>query len=181
MPKESDFKLVETPVLTPNVDEMIVHALYISVDPYMRGRMSDAKSYAAPVEIGGVMVGGVVGEVIESNNARFWRRRHRAGRIRLAGIYAQQRQGSAQDRSVDCTHLDRAGRVGHAGADGLLRTARHRPAQARRDRRRLRRGRSGRLDRRPDRQDQGLPRHRHRRQRRQGALRRATTWASTAR
>ena len=71
MPKESDFKLVETPVLSPNVGEMIVRSLYISVDPYMRGRMSDAKSYAAPVEIGGAMVGGVVGEVIESNNARF--------------------------------------------------------------------------------------------------------------
>ncbi len=71
MPKESDFKLVETPVPAPNAGEMIVKSLYISVDPYMRGRMNDAKSYAAPVEIGGVMVGGVVGEVIESNNAKF--------------------------------------------------------------------------------------------------------------
>lgn len=71
MPKESDFKLVETPVPTPNAGEMVVKALYISVDPYMRGRMNDAKSYAAPVEIGGVMVGGVVGQVIESNNAKF--------------------------------------------------------------------------------------------------------------
>jgi NADPH-dependent curcumin reductase CurA len=71
MPKQSDFKLVETPVPSPNAGEMVVKSLYISVDPYMRGRMNDAKSYAAPVEIGGVMVGGVVGEVIESNNAKF--------------------------------------------------------------------------------------------------------------
>lgn len=71
MPKESDFKLVETPVPSPNAGEMIVKSLYISVDPYMRGRMNDAKSYAAPVEIGGVMVGGVVGQVIESNNPKF--------------------------------------------------------------------------------------------------------------
>jgi hypothetical protein len=71
MPKESDFKLVEAPVLVPNAGEMIVKTLYVSVDPYMRGRMNDAKSYAAPVEIGGVMVGGVVGEVVASNNARF--------------------------------------------------------------------------------------------------------------
>ncbi len=71
MPKASDFKLIETPVLEPNAGEMIVHALYISVDPYMRGRISGAKSYAAPVEIGGVMVGGVVGEVVETNNPRF--------------------------------------------------------------------------------------------------------------
>ncbi len=71
MPKQSDFKLVETPVPSPNAGEMIVKSLYISVDPYMRGRMNDAKSYAAPVEIGGVMVGGVVGQVIESKNAKF--------------------------------------------------------------------------------------------------------------
>jgi NADPH-dependent curcumin reductase CurA len=71
MPKPSDFKLVEEPVPTPGDGEMIVKALYISVDPYMRGRMNDAKSYAAPVPIGGVMVGGVVGQVIESKNSKF--------------------------------------------------------------------------------------------------------------
>lgn len=71
MPKQSDFKLVEAPVLQPNAGEMLVKSLYISVDPYMRGRMNDAKSYAAPVEIGGVMVGGVVGEIIVSNDPRF--------------------------------------------------------------------------------------------------------------
>jgi NADPH:quinone reductase len=71
MPKESDFKLVESPVLAPNVGELVVRSLFISVDPYMRGRMNDAKSYAAPVEIGAVMVGGVVGEVIGSNHSKF--------------------------------------------------------------------------------------------------------------
>lgn len=71
MPKESDFNLVESPVLKPNAGEMLLQSLYISVDPYMRGRMNDAKSYAAPVEIGGVMGGGVVSRVIESSNPRF--------------------------------------------------------------------------------------------------------------
>jgi hypothetical protein len=71
MPKESDFKLVESPLPPPGDGELVVKSLYLSVDPYMRGRMNDAKSYAAPVEIGGVMVGGVVGEVIASNNPRF--------------------------------------------------------------------------------------------------------------
>lgn len=71
MPKDSDFKLVESPVLSPNDGEMLVKTLYVSVDPYMRGRMNDAKSYAAPVEIGGVMVGGVVGEVVESAHPKF--------------------------------------------------------------------------------------------------------------
>ena len=71
MPKESDFKLIEVPVLAPNAGELIVKSLYISVDPYMRGRMNDARSYADPVEIGGVMVGGVVGEVFASNKPGF--------------------------------------------------------------------------------------------------------------
>ncbi len=71
MPRETDFRLVETPVPPPDAGELMVQSLYISVDPYMRGRISDAKSYAAPVEIGGVMVGGVVGKVIESQNPRF--------------------------------------------------------------------------------------------------------------
>ena len=71
MPKESDFRLVEVPLLAPNAGEMIVKSLYISVDPYMRGRMNDAKSYAAPVEIGAVMVGGVAGEVVQSNHSKF--------------------------------------------------------------------------------------------------------------
>lgn len=71
MPKESDFKLVEAPLPDPAAGEMLVKSLYISVDPYMRGRIRDAKSYAAPVEIGGVMVGGAVGEVIASNHPKF--------------------------------------------------------------------------------------------------------------
>jgi NADPH-dependent curcumin reductase CurA len=71
MPRPSDFKLVEQPAASPGDGELLVKALYISVDPYMRGRISDAKSYAAPVEIGGVMVGGVVGEVVESRNPKF--------------------------------------------------------------------------------------------------------------
>jgi NADPH:quinone reductase len=71
MPQPSDFKLVETPALEAHAGEMLVRALYVSVDPYMRGRMKDAKSYAAPVEIGGAMVGGVAGEVVQSKNSQF--------------------------------------------------------------------------------------------------------------
>jgi NADPH-dependent curcumin reductase CurA len=71
IPRESDFKLVEEPVAAPGDGELLIESQYISVDPYMRGRMSDAKSYAAPVEIGGLMVGGAVGKVVESRNPRF--------------------------------------------------------------------------------------------------------------
>src|SRR6266568_3487620 len=68
LPKESDFRLVETPIPTPEPGEVLVRTLYLSVDPYMRGRMSERKSYAPPVQIGEVMVGGTVGRVEQSND-----------------------------------------------------------------------------------------------------------------
>jgi hypothetical protein len=70
-PKDSDFQLVETPIPTPADGQFLVQSIYLSVDPYMRGRMNDVKSYAAPVAIGGLMGGGAVGRVIESNNPAF--------------------------------------------------------------------------------------------------------------
>jgi NADPH-dependent curcumin reductase CurA len=71
IPKPSDFRLVETPLPQPAAGEFLVKINYLSVDPYMRVRMSDAKSYAEPVEIGAVMVGGTVGTVVESRHADF--------------------------------------------------------------------------------------------------------------
>lgn len=70
-PKASDFASVEGAIKKPAAGEVLCRSLYLSLDPYMRGRMSGAKSYAKPVEIGGVMEGGVVGEVIESGDAGF--------------------------------------------------------------------------------------------------------------
>ena len=70
-PKDSDFKLVESPIPTPKDGEFLVRVIYMSVDPYMRGRMNDAASYAAPVQLGEVMGGGAVGKVISSNNPNF--------------------------------------------------------------------------------------------------------------
>src|SRR5882724_9917321 len=66
MPKESDFSLVETPMPVPEDDQVLVKTAYLSVDPYMRGRITGVKSYADPVNIGDVMVGGAVGCVVES-------------------------------------------------------------------------------------------------------------------
>ena len=71
LPKESDFKLVEAPVPALNDGEILVRAMFLSVDPYMRGRISGMKSYAAPTEIGQVMMGGGVAQVIESRNPAF--------------------------------------------------------------------------------------------------------------
>jgi NADPH:quinone reductase len=71
LPKESDFRLVESSVPTPGPDEILVRTLYLSLDPYMRGRMNDAKSYAPPVQIGEVMVGGAICRVEQSNDPNF--------------------------------------------------------------------------------------------------------------
>src|SRR5581483_7603452 len=71
LPKESDFELKELAIPELKDGEVLVRAAYLSVDPYMRGRISGMKSYAAPVEIGGLMVGGGVAQVVESHNPAF--------------------------------------------------------------------------------------------------------------
>src|SRR3981081_1206822 len=68
---EDNFRFVEMPVAKPERGEVLVKNEWLSLDPYMRGRMSDAKSYAKSVEIGEVMVGQTVGEVVESRDANF--------------------------------------------------------------------------------------------------------------
>ncbi|HVS56262.1 MAG TPA: NADP-dependent oxidoreductase [Casimicrobiaceae bacterium] len=65
---EDNFRIVEVPVDKPGPGEVLVRNEWLSLDPYMRGRMSDAKSYAKSAEIGEVMVGQTVGEVVESRD-----------------------------------------------------------------------------------------------------------------
>src|SRR2546430_11301218 len=70
-PKPTDFEVVDSPGPTPKDGEILVRTVWLSLDPYMRGRMNDVKSYTAPVELGQPMVGGTVGEVVESRDAAF--------------------------------------------------------------------------------------------------------------
>jgi len=70
-PDRDTFDLSEEPVPEPGPGEALVRTLYLSVDPYMRGRMSAAESYAEPWDVGEPLRGGVVGEVVESNGAGF--------------------------------------------------------------------------------------------------------------
>ena len=70
-PKETDFKLVQTAIPKPEDGHVLLKTLYLSVDPYMRGRMNASRSYAANVEHNEVMVGGVISEVIESRHSHF--------------------------------------------------------------------------------------------------------------
>ena len=66
-PTLDNFRLEKHPVLQPGPGQMLLRTLWLSLDPYMRGRMSDAPSYAKPVGIGDVMEGGTVSEVVASN------------------------------------------------------------------------------------------------------------------
>lgn len=70
-PQESDFALVESPLPQPGAGEVLVRSHWLSLDPYMRGRMSEARSYAKPTGIGEVMPGQAVGEVVESDDRRY--------------------------------------------------------------------------------------------------------------
>src|SRR5215467_3091896 len=70
MPKESDFSLVESPIPHPARGEVLVKALYLSVDPYVRGRLTGVTTYARGLDLGEVIVGGVVGRVLETNDPR---------------------------------------------------------------------------------------------------------------
>lgn len=67
---ESNFRVEETTIDDPAPGQVLVKNHWLSLDPYMRGRMNDAKSYAPKVEIGAVMVGGTVGEVIASKHPK---------------------------------------------------------------------------------------------------------------
>ena len=67
-PAPEHFTITQKPMPSPGEGQVLIRTKYLSLDPYMRGRMSDAPSYAPPVKVGGLMVGGTVGEVIESND-----------------------------------------------------------------------------------------------------------------
>ena len=71
MPKESDFRLVEAPIPAPASGQVLLRSTFLSVDPYMRGRMNGVRTYADPVLVGELMVGGAVGKVVQSLNPQF--------------------------------------------------------------------------------------------------------------
>jgi NADPH-dependent curcumin reductase len=75
LPTRSDWSLTEEPTPEPGDGELLVKILYISLDPAMRGWMSEARSYVAPVGVGEVMRAGAVGRVIASRRRGFRRSR----------------------------------------------------------------------------------------------------------
>lgn len=70
-PQESDFELHEAPDAAPGDGEVLVRNVFVSVDPYMRGRMTGVRTYVGPYELGGPIDGGAVGRVVESRHDGF--------------------------------------------------------------------------------------------------------------
>ena len=79
-PSAADFTIAAAPLPQPAPGEVLLRGIYLSLDPYMRGRLSAARSYARPVEIGAVIEGRVVGEVVRSQHPDF-----RPGEFALGG------------------------------------------------------------------------------------------------
>jgi NADPH-dependent curcumin reductase CurA len=71
LPSARDFELVAVPIPTPRAGEVLVRNLYMSVDPYMRGRMIEQPSYVTPFQLGQPLDGGCVGQIVEANGEAF--------------------------------------------------------------------------------------------------------------
>ncbi|CAG1019268.1 Putative NADP-dependent oxidoreductase YfmJ [Burkholderiaceae bacterium] len=118
-PGTDNFKLVEAELPALRDGQVLVRHHFLSLDPYMRGRMNDAKSYAAPQPLNEVMIGGTVGEVVESRNPGF-----QAG-DKVVGMGGWQ-QFAVVDanqpgllRKVDTTHIPASAYLGAVGMPGV--------------------------------------------------------------
>jgi NADPH-dependent curcumin reductase len=115
----SNFKLVTTDTPALQDGQVLVKQHYMSLDPYMRGRMNDSKSYAVPQALGAVMQGGAAGEVVESKNPKF------AVGDKVVGMGGWQQysvvDGNAVGalRKVDTTHIPLSHYLGAVGMPGV--------------------------------------------------------------
>ncbi|WOP14057.1 NADP-dependent oxidoreductase [Ottowia sp. SB7-C50] len=115
----SNFKLVTTDTPSLKDGEVLVRHHYLSLDPYMRGRMNDSKSYAASQPLGEVMIGGTVGEVVDSKHPKF------AAGDKVVGMGGWQEysvvDGNAPGmlRKVDTTHVPLSFYLGAVGMPGV--------------------------------------------------------------
>jgi len=110
---EENFRIVSTSVAKPAEGQILVRNHYLSLDPYMRGRMNDTKSYAAKAELDQVMVGGTVGEVVESRHPKF-----KAGDI-VAGYYGWQQYGCSDGTGVNKVDVSRVPMSAYLGVIGM--------------------------------------------------------------
>ncbi len=118
-PTAANFKLVEVPVPALQDGQVLVRNHFLSLDPYMRGRMSENKSYAQPQPLNEVMIGGTAGEVVASNNPGFAVGDRVVG---MGGWQHYQLVDAAQRgvlQKVDTTHIPLAAYLGAVGMPGV--------------------------------------------------------------
>jgi len=111
-----NFRLETLPVPVIKEGEVLIRNHYLSLDPYMRGRMEDAKSYAAPQPLNETMIGGTVGEVVASLNPRF------AVGDQVLGMLGWSEMGVSDGallRKLDTTHIPLSAYLGAVGMPGL--------------------------------------------------------------
>jgi NADPH-dependent curcumin reductase len=118
-PNAENFKLVETPVAPLADGQVLVRHHFLSLDPYMRGRMNDTKSYAAPQPLAQVMIGGTAGEVVESRNPQF----SAGDKVVGMGGWQEYAVVDASQRGVlqkvDTTHVPLSAYLGAVGMPGV--------------------------------------------------------------
>ncbi|MFC7680482.1 NADP-dependent oxidoreductase [Paenibacillus sp. GCM10028914] len=116
MPEKSNFSIEEEPLPVPQAGECLVRTLYLSVDPYIRGRLSETKSYAEPYKIGEVIKSGAIGQVMESTDPEF-----KQGDI-VAGVWGWQRYAAVNTstlRTIDPDLAPISTSLGVLGMTGL--------------------------------------------------------------
>ena len=133
-PKDDDFKIETVPATEPQEGELLIKALWLSLDPYMRGRMNDAESYAPPVQLGEVMVGETVNQVVVSKSPDF-----AAGDIVIGEVgwqeYATVPANPKRYRKVNpdlgpiSTALHALGMTGRTAYFGLLKVGEPKPGE----------------------------------------------------
>jgi NADPH-dependent curcumin reductase CurA len=116
LPSEGDFELAAVPIPTPGMGEVLVRNLYMSVDPYMRGRMTAQPSYVEPFHLGQPMDGGCVGQILESNGGKFQVGDYVLGRKGWREYYASD---GADLTKIDATLAPPEAYLGVLGMPGL--------------------------------------------------------------
>jgi len=115
----SNFKLVSSPTPDLQDGQVLVRHHFLSLDPYMRGRMNDSKSYAAPQALGEVMQGGTAGEVVESRSPRFSPGDKVVGMGGWQEYSVVDAETPGAMRKVDTTHVPLSHYLGAVGMPGV--------------------------------------------------------------
>ncbi len=111
-----DFRVESQPVPQPADGQVVVRNDYLSLDPYMRGRMNESKSYAVPQPLGETMIGATVGKVVASRNPKF------AEGETVVGMYGWSEYGCSDGAGlmkVDTTHVSESAYLGPVGMPGM--------------------------------------------------------------